>query len=82
MLIQIAFGALLTINDGTLPCFLSEIFPTRVRYSGFAFKKGDPMAPLFKEALGALMEDGTYMKVLEDWHMTEMALEAPLLNGE
>ncbi|CAM2162928.1 MFS transporter, MHS family, proline/betaine transporter [Paraburkholderia sacchari] len=37
VLIQIAFGALLTLNDGTLPCFLSEIFPTRVRYSGFAF---------------------------------------------
>lgn len=37
VLVQIGFGALLTINDGTLPCFLSEIFPTRVRYSGFAF---------------------------------------------
>lgn len=37
VLIQIAFGALLTVNDGTLPCFLSESFPTRVRYSGFAF---------------------------------------------
>ena len=37
VLIQVAFGALLTLNDGTLPCFLSEIFPTRVRYSGFAF---------------------------------------------
>jgi MHS family proline/betaine transporter-like MFS transporter len=37
VLIQIAFGALLTINDGTLPCFLSEIFPTKVRFSGFAF---------------------------------------------
>ncbi len=35
--IQILFGALLTMNDGTLPCFLSEIFPTKVRYSGFAF---------------------------------------------
>lgn len=35
--IEIAFGALLTMNDGTLPCFLSEIFPTQVRYSGFAF---------------------------------------------
>nr|WP_229517034.1 MFS transporter [Paraburkholderia terrae] len=34
VLIQIAFGALLTMNDGTLPCFLSEIFPTRVRYRG------------------------------------------------
>ena len=37
VLIQVAFGMLLTINDGTLPCFLSEIFPTKVRYSGFAF---------------------------------------------
>lgn len=37
LLVQIAFGALLTVNDGTLPCFMSEIFPTRVRYSGFAF---------------------------------------------
>ncbi len=36
VLIQIAFGAMLTMNDGTLPSFLSEIFPTRVRYSGFA----------------------------------------------
>lgn len=37
VLIEIAFGALLTINDGTLPCFLAEIFPTKVRFSGFAF---------------------------------------------
>ena len=37
VMIQVAFGMLLTINDGTLPCFLSEIFPTKVRYSGFAF---------------------------------------------
>ncbi|MGH8785899.1 MAG: MFS transporter [Cupriavidus necator] len=36
ILVQIALGAFLTINDGTLPCFLSESFPTRVRYSGFA----------------------------------------------
>lgn len=37
VLIEIAFGALLTVNDGTLPCFLAEIFPTKVRFSGFAF---------------------------------------------
>ena len=51
-------------------------------YSGFAFKKGDPMALVVRDALGALIEDGTYMKVLEEWHMAEMALAAPLLNGE
>lgn len=37
LLVQIIFGALLSMNDGTLPCFLSETFPTRIRYSGFAF---------------------------------------------
>ena len=37
VLIQIVLSALLTMNDGTLPVFLAEIFPTRVRYSGFAF---------------------------------------------
>ena len=37
LMIQITFGAILAMNDGTLPCFLAEIFPTRVRFSGFAF---------------------------------------------
>lgn len=37
LLIQIAFGLMLAMNDGTLPCFLAEVFPTHVRYSGFAF---------------------------------------------
>ena len=37
LLIQIAFGLMLAMNDGTLPCFLAEVFPTRVRYTGFAF---------------------------------------------
>ncbi|GAB3435646.1 MFS transporter [Phycicoccus ginsengisoli] len=37
VLIQIVMSALLTMNDGTLPVFLAEIFPTSVRYSGFAF---------------------------------------------
>ncbi|MGV9714199.1 MFS transporter [Gordonia sp. NPDC003424] len=35
--IQITLNFLLTMNDGTLPVFLAEIFPTSVRYSGFAF---------------------------------------------
>ncbi|MFF3286062.1 MFS transporter [Streptomyces sp. NPDC003023] len=36
VLIQVLLGAMLTLNDGTLPSFLAELFPTRVRYSGFA----------------------------------------------
>lgn len=37
MLIQIVLGAMLTMNDGTLATYLTEIFPSRVRFSGFAF---------------------------------------------
>lgn len=36
VLVQILLGAMLSLNDGTLPSFLAEMFPTRVRYSGFA----------------------------------------------
>jgi MHS family proline/betaine transporter-like MFS transporter len=36
VLVQVVLGAMLTLNDGTLPSFLAEAFPTRVRYSGFA----------------------------------------------
>ncbi|WP_081737838.1 MFS transporter [Arthrobacter sp. H41] len=36
ILVQILLGAMLTLNDGTLPSFLAEMFPTQIRYSGFA----------------------------------------------
>ncbi|KWR71637.1 MFS transporter [Arthrobacter sp. W1] len=36
VLVQILLGAMLTLNDGTLPSYLAEMFPTKVRYSGFA----------------------------------------------
>src|SRR3712207_5099637 len=36
VLVQILLCAMLTLNDGTRPSFLAEMFPTRVRYSGFA----------------------------------------------
>ncbi|MEZ2389391.1 MFS transporter [bacterium RCC_150] len=36
VLIQVLLGGMLTLNDGTLPSFLAELFPTKVRYSGFA----------------------------------------------
>lgn len=34
--VEVGFIFLLTMNDGTLPTFLAESFPTEVRYSGFA----------------------------------------------
>ncbi|WP_138415488.1 MFS transporter [Sinomonas gamaensis] len=36
LLVEIFLGGMLTLNDGTLPSFLAELFPTRIRYSGFA----------------------------------------------
>ncbi|MFR0638441.1 MULTISPECIES: MFS transporter [Micrococcaceae] len=36
ILVQVLLGGMLTLNDGTLPSFLAEMFPTKVRYSGFA----------------------------------------------
>ncbi len=36
VLVQILLGAMLSLNDGTLPSYLAEMFPTKVRYSGFA----------------------------------------------
>ncbi|MEX0427373.1 MFS transporter [Nocardioides sp. DS6] len=36
VVIQVLLGGVLTLNDGTLPSFLAEMFPTSVRYTGFA----------------------------------------------
>ncbi|WP_421846094.1 MFS transporter [Mycobacterium sp.] len=36
VVVEVILGAVLSLNDGTLPSFLAELFPTRVRYSGFA----------------------------------------------
>lgn len=36
ILVQILLGGMLALNDGTLPSFLAEMFPTRIRFSGFA----------------------------------------------
>jgi len=40
------------------------------------------MAQVFKAAAEALIADGTYQKILDDWHIGELALDAPLINGE
>ncbi|MEW1955384.1 MFS transporter [Terrabacter sp. NPDC080008] len=36
LLVMVGLGGMLTLNDGTLPSFLAELFPTKNRYSGFA----------------------------------------------
>ena len=36
LVVELVMCLILTINDGTLSSYLSETFPTQVRYSGFA----------------------------------------------
>ena len=36
LLVELVMCLILTINDGTLSSYLTETFPTDVRYSGFA----------------------------------------------
>ena len=78
VLVQIVFGALLAMNDGTLPCFLSEIFPTPVRYSGFAFSfnTGNAImggtAPLVSTWLISL----TGSKLAPAWYLVAIAMVA------
>jgi len=50
--------------------------------SGFAFRKGDPMAKLFAQALEDMMKDGTYAKIMADWQISELSLDKALINGE
>lgn len=74
--IQIAFGILLTINDGTLPCFLTEIFPTRVRYSGFAFSFNTAQAFLGGTAplIATFLIDVTGSKLAPAWYLVAIAI--------
>ncbi len=62
--------------------FATTPTPYLTGYSGFAFPKGDPIAPVVRDALGALIKEGSYIKILQDWHMESMAIDAPLLNGK
>lgn len=50
--------------------------------SGFAFRKGDPMAKLFQQALQSMIDDGSYAKIMADWKITELSLQKALFNGQ
>ncbi|RQW23875.1 MFS transporter [Rhodobacteraceae bacterium CH30] len=87
LLVQIAFGALLTMNDGTLACFLSEIFPTHVRYSGFAFSFNSANALFGGTApfIATWLISITGSKMAPAWYLViaaAVALAAMLLSHE
>ena len=74
LLVQILLGLFLALNDGTLSCYLCELFPTNVRYSGFAFSFNSAnalfggTAPLVATTLiqvtGSTMAPGYYLIIV------------------
>ncbi len=50
--------------------------------SAFAFRKGDPIAGLFRDAANAMVADGSYANILEEWKITELGVESVLFNGQ
>lgn len=76
LLIWALFGVLLSMNGGTLPTFLCELFPTRVRFSGFAFSFNSAnalfggTAPLIAVWVGGL----TSSTLAPAWFLTAAAI--------
>ncbi len=76
--VQIVFGILLTVNDGTLATFLAEVFPTPVRYTGFAlsFNTANALlggtAPFVATSLIAM----TGSPAAPAWYLTAIAIGA------
>lgn len=82
LLVQIILGLFLALNDGTLSCYLCELFPTEVRYSGFAFSFNSAnalfggTAPLIATSLIEItdnpMAPGYYLVVIAFLALTAM----------
>jgi MHS family proline/betaine transporter-like MFS transporter len=76
LLVEVFLGAMLTLNDGTLPSFLAELFPTRIRYSGFAvsFNLANAVfggtAPFMATLLIGLM----HTKLAPPWYLVAAAV--------
>lgn len=76
--IEIVFGVILTINDGTLATFLAEIFPTPVRYTGFALSFNTANALLGGTApfIATWLISATGSKAAPAWYLCGIALVA------
>ena len=48
---------------------------------GYAIAKGSKLAPAIQSALKALIADGTYKKILEQWGVQGGAISEPMFNG-
>jgi MHS family proline/betaine transporter-like MFS transporter len=76
LLVQILLGAMLTLNDGTLPSFLAELFPTSVRYSGFAvsFNLSNAVFGGTAPFMATLLIGMTHSKLAPGWYLMAAAV--------
>ncbi len=76
VLVLVTLGALLSMNDGTLACFLVEAFPTKVRYTGFAFSFNTANALFGGTApfVATLLIHTTGSAVAPAWYLTGAAV--------
>jgi MHS family proline/betaine transporter-like MFS transporter len=75
VLVQILLGGMLTLNDGTLPSFLAELFPTKVRYSGFAvsFNLSNALFGGTAPFMATLLIGMTQSKIAPGWYLVAAA---------
>lgn len=75
LLVQILLGAMLTLNDGSLPSFLAEMYPTKVRFSGFAvsFNLGNALFGGTAPFLATLMIAQTGNVLAPGWYLMAVA---------
>lgn len=50
-------------------------------YFAAAFPKDSELTDEFNDAFAAIMEDGTYADILEDWGISSRAMDEPIING-
>lgn len=68
---QFALGVLLTLNDAVLPAYLAELFPTKVRYSGFgiAFNTANALFGGTAPFIATALLDGTGNDLAPAWYL-------------
>ncbi|MCH6471682.1 MFS transporter [Sinomonas terrae] len=76
LLVEIFLGGMLTLNDGTLPSFLAELFPTRIRYSGFAvsFNLANALFGGTAPFVATLLIGVLHTKLAPAWYLVAAAL--------
>ncbi len=76
VLVQILLGGMLTLNDGTLPSFLAELFPTKVRYTGFAvsFNLSNALFGGTAPFMATLLIGMTASKLAPGWYLVAAAI--------